>query len=106
MWSLLFCPLADPDQLREDGTFSASVRAQAIKNSHERYHWFPQAAITGGGELPVLVADFKQVVALPPELVYHDVRTGTSRRACAIASPYLYQLIQRFYSFQSRIGVD
>ena len=75
-------------------------------NQDQRYHHLGPAPVgEHGPELDVYL-DFKRVFALPLESLYEAVQgAGEVERLAVIPSVYLHDLIQRFYAFQSRVGL-
>ena len=79
---------------------------QVKKNEHKRYHIFEKSIIEGeDNEVATLYIDFKKPIALPATSIYEGIRIGKIRRLAVIPPPYIYDLIQRFNSFFSRVGL-
>ena len=80
---------------------------QVENNDHKRYHRFEKSPIEDGNnnEVPTLYIDFKKPIALQSVGIYEGIRKGIIERLAVIPSPYIYDFIQRFHSFYSRIGV-
>jgi hypothetical protein len=81
------------------------------QNRDERYHHFDPAPIadprTGdaAGEVGDVFFDFKKPLAIATTFVYEGLRGGQLKRLARVPPPYRYDLMQRFYSFQSRVAV-
>lgn len=79
-----------------------------IGNSHIRYHFLE--AIAPGQDSAALgieqgVVDFKRYFTMPTELVYAQLKSGVAKRRSRLVSPYLEDLSQRYFSFQSRVAL-
>jgi hypothetical protein len=77
---------------------------QVKKNEHKRYHRFEKSTIEGEKtELAALYIDFKKPIALPTTNIYEGIRVGKIQRLAVIPPPYIFDLVQRFSYFFSRI---
>ena len=102
---VLLCEVYDSNQIRPRVPGS-DVWKRIQQNQDERYHHFPPAQI---GDRPVdefldLYLDFKKTLALPTENLYLALAQGVSRLAL-VPSPYIHDLMHRFYGFLSRVGL-
>ena len=52
-----------------------------------------------------LFLDFKKSMTLPASNLYEGIRNGELRRGAVIPPIYVHDLVQRFYSFMSRVGL-
>lgn len=53
-----------------------------------------------------MIIDFKKYLALPTEAIYDGISRRTVTRTALIGQGYVHDLMHRFYSFLSRVGVD
>jgi len=102
------CDVYDESSIKNRMAGSDVLRRTRNNNQEARYHHLP------AGEGPVaqevaltasLFMDFKRVISIPTRTVYEGIRSGDTRRIAVIPSPYVFDLVQRFYAFRSRIGV-
>ncbi len=87
--------------------FNRALWDRVEKNLDERYHYLEPASvgepvITG---LPGLYLDFKKVTGIPSVSVYEGIRQGKIERIAVLPPIYVHNLIHRFYSFLSRVGI-
>lgn len=77
-------------------------------NRNPRFH-FLQRVESGCDRLneglPELTIDFKRYFTIPPDELYRRVELGEAVRRCALVSPYLEHLGQRFAAYLSRVGL-
>jgi len=86
----------------------SDVWKRVRKNQDERYHAFSEAPVEGIEPevvLPGYFLDFKRVFTVPPEALYASLSDGNVIRVAKLSDPHLYDLLHRFFGFQSRIGV-
>ncbi len=103
---VLFCDVYNSDQIR--GRFQASYLWQRItQNQDERYHYFKSAPIgnSTSDPLPDLCIDFKKTFALPTRHLYDSLPSKSVRRIAIVPPIYAHDLIQRFFSFLSRVAL-
>jgi hypothetical protein len=110
--SLLVCDLVGAEFLKVRFPERALWR-RIVQNQDERYHALPSPEIPGaagseaqGAGREELIMDFKKCLAMPMEAVYDGIARRTARRVALIGPVYIHDLMHRFYSFLSRVGVD
>lgn len=103
---ILFCDVFEGDEIRNPAPIPDRRTWDLMqKNQHQRYHRFESAPIEGGKVMPELFLDFKKIFTLPTGAIYEALRTARIQREAVVPSIYVHDLIHRFYSFQSRIGL-
>lgn len=75
------------------------------QNQDLRYHYFPDAKIGADSQLPALILDFKRILSLVTATIYDGIKTDGLERIAVVPAPFVHDLVQRFFAFQSRIGV-
>lgn len=98
---VLLCEAFAPEEIHDRAGVNTDIMRQIRKNNDERYHCLPDAS----NWLPEIVLDFKKLVGIPTHLVYQCFQNANAKRLGIVGAPYLYQLMHRFYGFQSRVGV-
>ena len=105
---VLLCEVQEAAELKKSSGLNSRLWRQVRQNQHERYQFvrsvaaFEDAASEG---LPELALDFKRVLAVPTDELYVQIHNGIVRRRTVMVDRYLFHFVQRFYSFQGRIGV-
>ncbi len=103
---VLLCDVFSGQQIqhRFDG---AALWTRVEKNLDERYHRLDEAPIGDPelGRLPELYLDFKKTFALPTLAMYAGFFVRGIRREAVVPTLYLQNLMHRFYSFLSRVGL-
>ncbi len=86
---------------------SSTLWEQVGENHDDRYHHLLASGIGIGDDTPIaeVYLDFKKSLAIPTELLYEGIRRRQIRRLRVIPDVYLHNLIHRYYSFLSRIGL-
>ncbi len=87
--------------------FDSKAFKRIQQNRDERFHYLQAVASNEdamGNAFGAQGVDFKRVFALTPELVYGQIGHNAKRRF-KLDSPYLENLIVRFYAYQSRIAL-
>ena len=100
------CVAMEEDEFKI-GLAGGDILKRAKANQDQRYHHLGPAPIgqKDGPKLDVYL-DFKRTFALPLEMLYEAVRGADGVERLAVIPPiYLHDVIQRFYSFQSRVGL-
>ncbi|MBI2853256.1 MAG: hypothetical protein HYX84_09240 [Chloroflexi bacterium] len=101
-----FCELFVHDEIRWNRGFNSTLWRRVQSNQDERYHVFPQAQIGNAEEvLPDLYIDFKRVFSLPTDYVYWLIDSGYSIRKAVVPDPYLRDVVQRLFSYLSRVAI-
>lgn len=81
---------------------------EIINNANFRYQFIERVPanldILNEG-LSEMVVDFKTYYTLPAEFLYWLIEQSISQRRAKFKSPYLENFIQRFFYYQSRIGI-
>lgn len=78
------------------------------KNNNLRYHFIaeiPQSHDLANKSVPELVIDFKRYSALPTELLYQQLESGSCFRRSVLCSPYAEHLAQRFTAHLARVAL-
>jgi hypothetical protein len=102
------CDVYDEARIRSQSTVKGSDNWRRIKgNQDERYHRFEPTTIGENGtrELPDLYLDFRRGFALPSQALYAGIRAGGIERVAVIPPVFIHDLMHRFYSYHSRVGV-
>jgi len=101
------CDIFEYKDIRFSRGFNSKLWERVKSNQDERYHRFKEAAVEGSGDeaLPELFADFKRVFTIPTEYLCTLVSSGFVIRKAKIAEPYLRDLIQRLFSYLSRVAI-
>lgn len=105
---ILLCDMYEEGELKKVRNLNSKLWKMVRKNQNERYHHLKTASIRDdplGTELPDMYLDFKKVLAFPVESLYEGLNRGTLVRVAIVPEVYIHDLIHRFYSYLSRIGV-
>jgi hypothetical protein len=111
---VLLFDLYDANQIRQrfskqDEESTVALWTTVKSNDHKRYHWLPSAQIGSANPpsrtLPNLIVDFKKPIGIPCVSLYESIRTNKINRVAIVPVFYLQEMIQRLYSFLSRIGI-
>lgn len=103
----VLCHLHEESDLRPEVPMQGTENWRRIKaNKEARYHCLPAAVIgESGANLPALFIDFKQFLAIGPELLYAGIGSRQIERVAVIPCPYLELLAQRFFGFLGRVSL-
>lgn len=103
---VLLCDVFRRQDIRARFT-SLTLWQRIEQNQDERYHRFPATSVGGSdsSQIPEVFLDFKKSLAIPTELLYQGVNSGRIHRLAVVPSVYLHDLIHRYYSFLSRVGL-
>lgn len=94
------------EEIRWSRGFNSTLWERVTSNQDERYHFFQQAQIDDTGEqLPGLYVDFKLVFTLPTDYVYWLISCTYSNPIAVIPEPYFRDVIQRVFSYLSRVAL-
>ena len=105
---ILLCELQEAEELRGEGSLNSAIWKQVRQNSHERYQFLTRAAAEAdalGEGLPTLASDFRRVLSLPTDELYAQIACGIVERRTVVVERYLFDVVQRFYAFQGRVGL-
>ena len=86
------------------GLESRQDRRRVFQNQNERYYYLPPSKTTDEHEIPGIVLDFKKSLALPTHLIYAGLQPNGIRRLGVLPPIYVHDVIQRYYSYLSRVG--
>lgn len=104
---VLFCDLFQEEQIRPDFVGLSDIWKRAVHNQDERYHCLGEALVAGSNQsLPKFLLDFKRTMIIPSAAVYGSLAVGAIVPVACVSGEYLYDLMHRFFTFQSRIGVN
>ncbi|MBX3072877.1 hypothetical protein KF728_12820 [Candidatus Obscuribacterales bacterium] len=107
--SVLFAEATTAQDLKDRIDFDKRVVERFEQNKDERYQLLspaPKEQDLQAEGFPALGLDFKKYFAIPVDEVYLRVQNGEARRRSALQVPYSDHLSDRFFAFQSRIGLD
>ena len=104
---ILLCRAFEAEEIRHREGMNSGVWKRITKGQDERYHSLITSTTEGNHfkNPPDLYIDFKKSLSLPTDLVYEGLEPGTIGRAALIPPLYIHDLMHRFYSFLSRVGV-
>lgn len=103
--SIFLCDTFELAEIRS--TISGSDIWRRMKqNQDERYHHLDEAEVLGRQDIiPELLLDFKRTLTIAPNGLYEAVAAGGVRRRAVLPPIYVHDLIQRFFSYHSRVGI-
>ncbi len=106
---VFICDLIYPNNLKQRMGYNAKEYKRNLeriqKSNDARFHYLAPADIEGGGSLAELVMDFKKTFAVPTLSIYEGIGTGQITRRAIVPAIYLHDLIQRYHSYLSRVGL-
>ena len=108
MFHVLVCDAYEGEHIRgPEGLVNSSQQwRRVIENQELRFHYFPSAVVANQGrEVSALCVDFKRSFGLPVEQLYAGIRMEGVNRVARVPPIFLQNLIQRYYSFLSRVGI-
>lgn len=105
--AVLFCQVAPAAEVHA-GAGGSDIWKRIQQNKDERYQFLQQ--VPGdqdalGAGLPELALDFKRYFTVQTDELYLRIELEQAKRRCRLLSPYLEQLSDRFFYFQSRIAL-
>ena len=101
---VLLCDAVEEANLVTPG---GDVMRRITQNQDVRYHRLPAAPIgDGGAEIPDLYFDFLRTFGYSLAAVYSAIEENQLERRALVPHTYVHDLVQRFFAFHSRIGVD
>lgn len=98
------CDLFAQDQIRDPHGLNRHHWNFVNSNRHPRYHRVMPELIGRPDNNP-LYLDFKRVVSVSTRYLYASLIAGGVQRDSTIAQPWIDELVQRCYHFQSRVCV-
>jgi hypothetical protein len=110
---VLLCVADEEDVVHDASVFNTKEWRGAMGNQTIRYHKLrecsPDADLEGSG-FPPLVMDFKRFLTLPSDelLARTELAAGAPGRATrrsVLVSPFLEDVVSRFYNYQSRVAL-
>jgi hypothetical protein len=105
--NVLLCEAFLSEDLRGANSLTSKPWADVKKNKSERYHFLaqvpPDRDLEGFG-FDTLAIDFKQYFCVSVGHLLKQVG-GEARRRCRLDHPFAQHLGQRFFAYQSRIGL-
>lgn len=103
----LSCSLFPETAIRARPGMNSEVFRRIRGNQDERYHYLPAVQAEGfdGTPLALAVIDFKRMIGLSTGGLYDGVMTGDVKRVAVVPPIYLHNLMHRFFSFLSRVGL-
>ncbi len=75
------------------------------KGNRPRFHSLAEATVGEGEGLPELFIDFRKAFAIPTLSLYGAIGAGAVQRVAVVQPVYLYDLIHRYHSYHSRVGL-
>jgi len=103
---VLLCELFERGDIRGADEGNVQLFNFIRKNQHERYHRFDQGTIGESDDvLPELYADFKRIIGLPIDVIYHQIDENVAVRFALLPESYTRHVMQRLFSFLSRVGL-
>lgn len=104
LWQVTLCPAWDEKTVRRRTNRNPK---DARKNEHPRIHRIPPGPIEGTLVERVVesVFDLHDVFGVSTTGLYSAIDAGAVRRIGVVPAVYLQALVQRFFSYQSRIGL-
>ncbi len=104
----VWCKAYTLDDIRGVEGMNSSTFGKIKSNSpDQRYQRLGPANLwSSANEKLDLVLDFKKVISIPTEGIYNVLDNDSSHRMTVIRPLHLQNLVQRFYSYHSRIGIE
>ena len=104
---VLMCDVFSFDDLRPRFHGKGDIWRRVQQNQDERYQHFEPAIVEDGSvkELPDLYMDFKRSLSIPTDLIYQAVESQEVTRIAVIPDIHSHDVMHRYYSFLSRVGV-
>jgi len=104
---VLLCDLYVESEIKVRIASGSDIWKPIPRNASERYHRLPAAQIADVPilDLPDLYSDFKKAFAVSTTALYQGVLNGHVRRIAIVPPIYVHDLMHRFYSFLSRVGL-
>ncbi len=94
--------------MRRAKSLNARLWKEVRQNQNDRYQFLRNVLAeeeAQGDGLPELAADFKRLLAVPTDELYAQLTNGIVHRRTVLVERYVFNVMQRFYSFQGRVGV-
>ncbi len=103
---VLLCDAFEEGQIRQQIT-GTDIWKRVRQNQDERYHHLSSGPLRdmSGDNLADLYMDFKKATTIPTELLYDGLSMHKVQRLAVVLPVYVHDLMHRFYSFLSRVGV-
>ena len=99
------CKLFEESDIRGTSGMNSAAWSFVKSNRHERYHMIASNIPGRLNDLGPLYLDFKRVLSVSTAYLYHLLNAGDMELSEIIEPPWIHQLVQRCYGFQSRVCV-
>ena len=102
---VLSCGAYAPNEIHARTNINRRDLDRIEGNRNNRYCHLGSGRVHDSARKLDLIVDFRAVFPLPVESIYEAFRLNRYKRESHVQPLYLQDLIQRFYAFQSRIGL-
>lgn len=103
---VMLCPGFLQSEIRGRLAPGSGIWDGVRNNQNVRYHRVEGGVIASTEDrVPELFVDFSRVFTIPASGLYGALESATVRRVAVTPPVYVHALIQRFFAFQSRIGL-
>ena len=99
------CKLFEESAIRGASGMNSAAWSFVRSNRHERYHMIASNIPGRLDDLGPLYLDFKRVLSISTAYLYQLLNAGDMELGEIIEPPWIHQLVQRCYGFQSRVCV-
>lgn len=104
--NVLICEAMATDERKEIVPPGKDIWKRITQNKDERYQCLeaaPAECDTKGQGIPSISCDFKRYLTIPADELYRRIELAQVERRTRLVTPYAEHLLQRFFSFQTRI---
>ena len=104
---ILFCEAYEESEIKALYELTNNRSIKRIKdNQVERLHVLPDPSTEDAiASVPQLFLDFKKSFSLPTQSVYDGLSEFGLQRVAVLSGDHRFDLMHRFYSFLSRVGI-
>ncbi len=104
---VLLCELYREADLAQLLPLGGDIRRRVSNNQDERYHRLQPGQIQDDPvtEMTEFFLDFKSTFSCHPTALYAGIQDGAIARVALVPPVFIHDLIHRYYSFASRIGI-
>ena len=99
------CKLFEKGDIKNTSGINSRVWPFVESNRHERYHMIPPNIPGRADDSEPLYLDFKRVLSVSTAYLYQMLKEGDIELGEIIKPPWIHQLVDRCYGFQSRVCV-
>jgi hypothetical protein len=108
--SILFCQVHTAQEIRSNKIVQInSADWNLVKsNRYQQYHFLEKIPLereSAQQGIPELTVDFKRILAIDADFLYHQINNNFAKRRAVLESPYLEDFSHRYHDFHGRVAL-